>query len=195
VINGALPKANQENKTMMSLPYDFAGKRRPFPTRMQIRREDESKSSSKAASSPLPQTAVAPQEATSLLAGKRVVICEDEGVTQLQLRRVLTRAGMLVVGAAINGKEGVEITLHERPDIVLMDIRMPVMDGIESARKILESYPVCIVILTAFSDDSYQEEARSLGICGYLVKPITSDTLIPSLQKAFTQFQNKNETK
>src|SRR5918911_4546994 len=74
------------------------------------------------------------------LQGKRAVICEDEAVTQMQLRRALNKAGMAVVGIATNGRDAVEITLRERPDIVLMDIRMPVMDGIAATRIIMDHY-------------------------------------------------------
>ena len=122
------------------------------------------------------------------LEGKRVVICEDEAVTQMQLRRALSRAGLDIVGIATNGKEAVDTTLRERPDIVLMDIRMPVMDGIAAARRIMEAYPVCMVMLTAFANDGYQEQARQLGAAGYIVKPITSDVLLPLLQEALENF-------
>lgn len=74
------------------------------------------------------------------LAGMRVVICEDEGITQLQLKRILTLAGLKVVGVAGDGQAGVETVLRERPDLVLMDIKMPVMDGLEAARQIMAAY-------------------------------------------------------
>src|SRR5687767_1670491 len=126
-----------------------------------------------------------------ILEGKRVVICEDEAVTQMQLRRALGRAGLQVVGIATNGKEAVETTLREKPDIVLMDIRMPVMDGITAARRIMEAFPVCMVMLTAFANDGYQEQANQLGAAGYIVKPITSDVLLPLLQEALENFHRK----
>src|SRR5262245_7359982 len=84
------------------------------------------------------------------LAGLRAVICEDEAVTQLQLRRALARAGIDIVGVASNGREAVSTTIRERPDIVLMDIRMPLMDGIAAAREIMDNSPVCVIMLTAF---------------------------------------------
>jgi response regulator NasT len=138
---------------------------------------------------PSSETLEAPAGGVSLV-GKRVVICEDEAVTQMQLRRALSRAGLQVVGIATNGKEAVETTLREKPDIVLMDIRMPVMDGITAARKIMDAFPVCMVMLTAFANDGYQEQAKSLGAAGYIVKPITSDVLLPLLQEALDNFQN-----
>jgi response regulator NasT len=109
----------------------------------------------------------------------------------MQLRRALTRAGLSVVGIATNGREAVETTLRERPDIVLMDIRMPVMDGITAARQILQQHRVCIVMLTAFSNEEYQQQARSIGATGYIVKPITSDVLMPMLQRALNEFDSQ----
>ena len=125
------------------------------------------------------------------LEGKRVVICEDEGVTQMQLRRALTRAGLDVVGAATNGQQGVEIALRERPDIVLMDIQMPVMDGLEAARRILEEFSLCVIVLTAFSDPAFLEKAQELGVSGYIIKPVTSDTLLPQIRKGYAAFLNR----
>ncbi len=117
-----------------------------------------------------------------------MVIVEDEAITLLQLRRALTQAGLKVVGVAGNGQEGVAAVLRERPDLVVMDIKMPVMDGIEAARRILETYRVCIVMLTAFSTAEYQEQAREVGSSGYILKPITSATLLPQLEAAYQKF-------
>src|SRR4051812_13005090 len=80
--------------------------------------------------------------------GKRIVLCEDEGTTQFWLHRVVNRAGMVVVGAAADGKSVVELVLREKPDVVIMDINMPLMDGLEATRQILSQGPACIVILT-----------------------------------------------
>lgn len=129
-----------------------------------------------------------PRDLTALTA-LRVVIVEDEGITQLQLRRVLTRAGLQVVGAAANGRDGVALVLSERPDLVLMDIRMPVMDGIEALDAIMRETPVCVVMLTAFSDSGMQRTAVQKGACGYVVKPITGDLLLPRLAEAHAAFQ------
>lgn len=127
---------------------------------------------------------------SELLAGKRVVICEDEGVTQLQLARLLKRAGLLIVGAVNNGKAGVETVLRERPDLVLMDIRMPIMDGLEATEQILANYPVCVVMLTAFADAASQQRAQEFGSTGYLIKPVNSDVLLTALEQAYLRFQN-----
>jgi response regulator NasT len=122
------------------------------------------------------------------LTGKRAIIVEDEGITQLQLTKILRSRGIQVVGAAANGKEAVEIVLREHPDFVLMDIRMPVMDGLEASERILAEYRVCIVMLTAFSEEEYQQRAQELGTCGYVLKPITAETLLPELEAAYDKF-------
>ncbi len=117
------------------------------------------------------------------------MIVEDEGVTQLYLRRALTRAGMFVVGVANNGMRGIEVVLRERPDLVLMDIRMPgEIDGLEAARRILAEYRVCMVMLTAYAIEEYQAQAREIGTCGYLLKPISIELLVSVLEQAYTKF-------
>jgi response regulator NasT len=120
------------------------------------------------------------------------VIVEDEGITLLQLRRTLTRAGLKVVGTAGNGQEAVTVVLRELPDLVVMDIKMPVMNGIDAARRILETYRVCIVMLTAFSTEDYQQQAQDAGTCGYILKPITSSTLVPQLEAAYQKFHARS---
>jgi len=119
------------------------------------------------------------------LQGKRVIICEDEGISQMQLKRALSISGMDVVGTARNGRDGVELALKERPSLILMDIRMPVMDGLEASRLILKHYQPCIVMLTAFSDSEYRQEAFEIGTAGYVVKPVTGETLLPQLEAAW----------
>jgi response regulator NasT len=127
------------------------------------------------------------------LAGKRVVIVEDEGIAQMQLRHILSHAGLTVVGSAGNGQQGVEVVLRERPDLVLMDIRMPVMDGLEATRRILDVYRVCIVILTAFSDEEYWDAATGMGVCGYILKPIHAEVLLPKLASVYQLYHAPDE--
>ena len=96
----------------------------------------------------------------SPLAGKRILIVEDEGITQLQLRKILLRAGLDVIGSAANGKEGVEMALQEKPDLILMDITMPVMDGLQATKQIVAQLSPCIMILTAYTDEEYRQAAQ-----------------------------------
>jgi len=125
----------------------------------------------------------------SFLNGRRAVIVEDEGITQLQLRRILRSARVIVVGTASTGAEGIETALRERPDLVLMDIRMPgEIDGIDAARSILAETPVCVVMLTAFSQDIYRQRTADIPICGYIVKPVSAESLVPQLEAAMRQF-------
>jgi len=148
--------------------------------------EDGSRSASP--NSPSPHET--PSETISL-AGKRVVICEDEGILQMQLQRALTRAGLKIVGTANNGQTGVDIVLRERPDIVLMDIRMPIMDGLEASRRIFAVYSPCLVVLTAYADEHYQQQAKELGASGYIIKPVTTDTLLPQLREAWSSCRSE----
>jgi CheY-like chemotaxis protein len=122
-----------------------------------------------------------------LLQGRRIVIIEDEGITQLQLRKMLRSVGAEVVAAAANGRSGIDAVLRERPDIVLMDIQMPHMNGLDAAETILRSLPVCIVMLTAYSDDDCRQRARHIGACAYVIKPITTESLLPLLVAAFEE--------
>ncbi len=134
----------------------------------------------------MPHPSVSSQE-YGVLRGKQVVIVEDEGVTQMQLRTILTRAGMVVAGSARTGEEGLDLVLRERPDIVLMDIKMPgPYDGLEAARRILAQFRTCVVMLTAYEE--HREEAQALGSCGYVVKPMNSASLLPELERAYLNF-------
>jgi response regulator NasT len=121
------------------------------------------------------------------LAGKTAVVVEDEGITQLQLKKMLARAGMSVLGVAADGAAGVELVLRTRPEVVLMDIKMPgEIDGLEATRQILATYATCVILLTAF--DAYRDEALRSGACGYVIKPVTSQTLIPQVKAASDRY-------
>jgi len=141
---------------------------------------------------PLP-TPVAPstlgsQTGLPLLKGKRVVIIEDEGLTLMHLRKICTLAGMQVVGLAGDGEQGAQKVLELQPDIVLMDLNMPLLDGFGATERILEERSLCVVMLTAYDMEDYQERARALGVSGYILKPITALTLIPQLEAAYQKF-------
>ena len=120
------------------------------------------------------------------LKGKRVVVCEEEEITRTQITIALNRAGLSVVGTAANSQESVAVVLRERPDIVLMDIHMPVMDGLEATREILAQASVCVVMLTA--DTDHQEQARLAGASGHITMPLTGDILRLRLQEALDRF-------
>src|ERR1041385_9050990 len=119
----------------------------------------------------------------------RALICEDAGVTVMQLRKALERAGYQVVGEAVEGQKAIEMAQQLKPDLVLMDINMPgPIDGITATREILSHQPVPIIMLTAYSDDEYVDAALDAGACAYLVKPITSEQLLPAIKTAMARF-------
>ena len=125
------------------------------------------------------------------LAGLRMVIVEDEAITQMQLRMILTRQGVDIVGTGINGEQGVDLTRKHQPDMILMDIKMATnTDGLDATRRILAEQKTCVVMLTAYEE--YKEEAERIGACGYVMKPIDSVTLIPQLSQAYRRFQDAN---
>lgn len=125
----------------------------------------------------------------------RALICEDEGVTIMQLRKALIRAGYEVVGEAVEGLRGVELAHETTPDFILMDLNMPGLDGIQATRKIMAERPIPIIILTAYSDNSSVDEALEAGACAFLVKPIASEQLIPAVKAAIARFDTMEEVK
>ena len=126
-------------------------------------------------------------EATAL----KALICEDEGLTVMQWRRALQRAGFDVVGEAKEGAKGVELARELSPDVVLMDLNMPGMNGVEATRRIMEERPAPIVVLTAYSDDVTVNDALDAGASAYLVKPVVAEQLIPAVRAAMARFQER----
>jgi two-component system, response regulator PdtaR len=123
-----------------------------------------------------------------VLSSKRVVVCEDDAITVLQLERGLTRAGLIVCGKTGDGREAVEIVLREKPDIVLMDVGLRGPSGLDAAGEILAQFQTCVVMLTGSSDPEHMERAAALGAAGYILKPITAELLLPALRHALTMF-------
>ena len=118
---------------------------------------------------------------------------EDEGITQLQLRKALTVAGLIVVGQARNGEEAVELIRREKPDLVTMDINMPIMDGLEATRQIMEQDETCVLILTSYNDEEHRHRAEEVHACGYAVKPITSEGLISALENSYAHRSRRKD--
>jgi serine phosphatase RsbU (regulator of sigma subunit) len=118
----------------------------------------------------------------------RVLICEDEGLTALRLRRALAALGCDVVGMARNGEEGVRLACRFRPDLILMDVNMPELDGIEATRRIMAAAPAAVVMLTAYSDPDLVRRAVAAGASAYLVKPLDEAQLWPTLSLARARF-------
>ncbi|HNR96498.1 MAG: putative transcriptional regulatory protein pdtaR [Chloroflexi bacterium ADurb.Bin180] len=119
----------------------------------------------------------------------RILIADDESLILMDLREMLTNLGYLVVGEANDGRSAVNMARELRPDLVLMDIKMPDMDGVEAA-KILTSEKVApVLLLTAYSQQELIDRAREAGVVGYLVKPFRESNLAPAIQITLARFE------
>ena len=118
----------------------------------------------------------------------RVVVAEDEALIRLDLVEMLTEAGYDVVGQAGDGEVAIELTEKEKPDLVVMDVKMPKLDGISAAERIAKQRIAPVVILTAFSQRDLVERARDAGAMAYLTKPFTIEDLIPAIELAVSRF-------
>jgi len=114
----------------------------------------------------------------------RVLIAEDETIIRLDLRALLERAGLEVCAEARDGVEAVELARSERPDVAVLDVKMPRLDGIEAARRILAERPIPIVMLTAYGQNELVSRAVEAGVFGYLVKPFQEQDLLPAIHTA-----------
>ena len=114
----------------------------------------------------------------------RILIAEDETIIRLDLRELLERAGHEVVAEARDGEEAVELARMHEPDLAVLDVRMPRLDGIEAARSILADRPIPIVMLTAYGQDELVARAVEAGVFGYLVKPFREQDLMPAIAAA-----------
>jgi AmiR/NasT family two-component response regulator len=117
-------------------------------------------------------------------ASTRVLVAEDEAIIRLDLRRLLEANSLVVCGEACDGVEAVELAASLEPDLIVMDVKMPRLDGIEAARQILEARSLPIVMLSAFGQDGVVERAVAVGVFGFLAKPFHQDDLIPALRAA-----------
>jgi AmiR/NasT family two-component response regulator len=130
-------------------------------------------------------TAVTAQPAGT---ARRVVIAEDEALIRLDLAEMLGEEGYDVVGQAGDGESAVALAEEHRPDLVVLDVKMPRLDGIAAAQRIAEQRIAPVVILTAFSQRDLVERARDAGAMAYLVKPFNKDDLVPAIEMAVSRF-------
>ena len=114
----------------------------------------------------------------------RILVAEDETIIRLDLRDLLERAGFEVCAEAKDGEQAVELARSEQPDLAILDVKMPRLDGIEAARRILAERPIPIVMLTAYGQDELVARAVEAGVFGYLVKPFRETDLLPAIQAA-----------
>ncbi|GAA2235299.1 response regulator [Streptomyces amakusaensis] len=118
----------------------------------------------------------------------RVVIAEDEALIRLDLKEMLEEEGYAVVGEAGDGQRAVELAREHRPDLVILDVKMPVLDGISAAEKIAEESIAPVLMLTAFSQRDLVERARDAGAMAYLVKPFSKSDVVPAIEMAVSRF-------
>lgn len=118
----------------------------------------------------------------------RAVVAEDEALIRLDIVESLTAAGYEVVAEAGDGRAAVDAVREHRPDVVVMDVKMPVMDGLSAAEEIASERLAPVVMLTAFSQRELVERARSAGAMAYVVKPFTEADLVPAIELAVARF-------
>src|SRR5919205_2082109 len=114
----------------------------------------------------------------------RILIAEDETIIRLDLRQLLERAGYDVVAEAKDGEEAVAFARTQEPELAILDVKMPKLDGIEAARRILEERAIPIVMLTAYGQQELVSRAVEAGVFGYLVKPFRESDLLPAIHTA-----------
>ncbi|MFJ2905160.1 ANTAR domain-containing response regulator [Streptomyces sp. NPDC087212] len=142
-----------------------------------------------------PQPADAPDDDKSHVPPltTRVVIAEDEALIRLDLKEMLEEEGYTVVGEAGDGEQAVELARGHRPDLVILDVKMPKLDGISAAEKIAEESIAPVLMLTAFSQRDLVERARDAGAMAYLVKPFSKSDVVPAIEMAVSRFTELKE--
>src|SRR5512139_3314140 len=119
----------------------------------------------------------------------RVIIADDESLIRMDLREMLTNLGYLVVGEVADGRSAVNQARELKPDIVVMDIKMADMDGIEAAKVLTEERVAPVVLLSAYSQRELVDRAREAGVVAYLVKPYREEDLTPAIEVALARFR------
>ena len=121
-------------------------------------------------------------------AKRRAIVAEDEALIRMDIVETLREGGYEVVGEGANGEEAVALAQEHKPDVVVMDVKMPVMDGISAAEQIAKERLAPVVLLTAFSQTELVERARDAGAMAYVVKPFTPADLLPAVEIAASRF-------
>jgi len=118
----------------------------------------------------------------------RVIIADDESIIRMDLREMLTNLGYLVIGEVGDGRSAVNLARELRPDVVIMDIKMPDLDGIDAAKMLTEERIAPVLLLTAYSQQELIERAKEAGVVGYIVKPFRESDLAPAIEVAVARF-------
>lgn len=120
----------------------------------------------------------------------RVLIVDDESLIRMDLRDIIESCGHEVVAEGTNGVEAIKLCKEYKPDIVLMDVKMPELDGIEAARQIGFHHEAPVVLLTSYSQQDLINKARESGVYGYLIKPVREEQLVPTLEMALGRYHS-----
>ncbi|WP_430885451.1 ANTAR domain-containing response regulator [Fusibacter sp. JL216-2] len=116
---------------------------------------------------------------------RKIVIADDEPITRMNIAEMLEEAGYEVVGQAADGFDAVEICKRNRPDLAMLDVKMPLLDGLNAAKIIIsEGYAKSVMLLTAYSSKEFVEKAKNVGVMNYLVKPLTEKSILPAVEIA-----------
>ena len=119
----------------------------------------------------------------------RIIVADDESIVRTDLKEMLTNLGYLVIGDVGDGLSAVNLARELKPDVVLMDVKMPNMDGIEAAKILTEERIAPVVLLTAFGQKELVDRAKEAGVVGYLVKPFRETDLLPAIEVALSRFE------
>ncbi|MBC7330683.1 response regulator [bacterium] len=124
--------------------------------------------------------------------GLRILIADDEAVVRMDLREMLEESGYEVVGEAGDGERAVEVGEEKKPDLAILDIKMPKMNGLEAAEKLMEK-GIATLVLTAYADREFIDRAKEIGVLAYLVKPFSKESLIAAIEMAMARFRELQE--
>ena len=124
--------------------------------------------------------------------GLRILIADDEAVVRMDLREMLEESGYEVVGEASDGERAVELGEERKPDLAILDIKMPKMNGLEAGEKLMEK-GVATLVLTAYTDREFIDRAKEIGVLAYLVKPFNKESLIAAIEMAMARFRELQE--
>ena len=117
----------------------------------------------------------------------RIVVAEDETLIRMDLVEMLTESGYQVVAQATNGQEAITLATKHKPDLIILDVKMPILDGISAAEQLINMCPV--LMLTAFSQKELVERARDSGVMAYVVKPFTINDLLPAIEISISRYR------
>jgi response regulator NasT len=126
---------------------------------------------------------------------RSIIIVDDDPIIRMDIREMLEEEGYLVSGEAKNGQEAIELAARLKPDLVIMDVKMPVMNGIKASNIIRNMQDASVLLLTAYSQKELVQDARSAGVAAYLVKPVSEEDLIPAVEIALSQKEKMDALK